>query len=66
MEGVESLVNLLIGAAAAWMLVMCSCKEIDERGPRNSLPQWGQRDTLRFGESAENIINQLFIRKKKL
>ena len=45
-----------IGATAAWMLVICSCNEIDERGPRNSLPQCVQRETSNcVGKSAKII-----------
>jgi hypothetical protein len=32
-----------MGAIAAWMLVMCSCSESDDREPRNSFPQCGHR-----------------------
>lgn len=37
--------DLLMGATAAWMFVMCSCSEIVERAPRKSFPQCGHLDT---------------------
>ena len=45
-EDVKGRLTQLIweGATTAWMLAMCSSREDSDRGPRNSFPQWGQRD----------------------